>query len=133
MDENKILVPEIQKDKVGSKTYAIGKLSLKQAISLSRFVAKTVLSSQSKLKELKERTEGTKSNVEDLMGILDLISEKDTHELFSIILNEDDLQYLEDNLNLEKSTEILAILCEQNDFEPVKKNVQRIIKAVTKK
>ncbi len=133
MDENKVLVPECQKIKLGAKNYEIGKLSLKQAISLSRFVAKTVLSSQSKLKELKEKTEGTKSNVEDLMSILDLISEKDTYELFSIILNENDLKFLALNLNLEKSTEILAILCEQNDFEPVKKNVQRIIKAVTKK
>ena len=133
MGENDTLIPIGQTIEIGAKTYQIGRLTLKQSILLSRFVAKTILSSQDKLKSLKEKTEHSKSNTNDLMSILDLIDEKDANELFSIILKENDLQFLENNLDLQKSIEIIAVLCEQNNFESLKKNVMRIIEAINPK
>ena len=133
MEDNEIIVPDTQSLKIGHKYYYIGKLSLKQTILLSRFIAKTILSSQGKLKALKEKTEGSKTEVEDIMSILDLLEEKDIFQLFGILLKEDDLSYLETNLDLNRSLEIIAIVCEQNSFESVKKNVMRIIVAVKPK
>lgn len=134
MDENEILVPEYQKVKIGAKTYDIGTLGVDQQILLMRFLTKKVLSNQDKLKMLKERTGGDTTNMQDLSVIYDLIDRDDIFELFSILLNEPDIEYLKGKnvLNLENETEIIAIILEQNDFNPVKKNIMRITKALTR-
>lgn len=133
-NENEILLPVFQDVKVGSKTYRVGKLGVDQQIMISRFILRTVLTNQSKLKTLKESTQGNSSNAEDLIRMFDLIDKKDIYELFSIILNEKDPEYLkgEGVLDLGNETEIIAIFIEQNEnlFKLVKKNVMRIIKAL---
>lgn len=135
MNENEILVPDSQSVKVGSRTYKIGELGVNQQILLTRFIARTILTNQGKLKVLKEKTEKSTSNAQDLMSIFELVDAEDIYEFFGIILNEDDIDYLKGDgvLNLTNETEIIAILLEQNDFEPVKKNVARIIKALIPK
>jgi len=128
MNDN-VLLPEKEVVKVGGRTYSIGELSLNQFMKLSKFLAKTVLSSQKKLKELKDKTSNDTSNTEDILTILDLLDDKDTVSFLGILLKEDDIDFLEKNLSLTKSTEIVAIVCEHNDIDLVKKNIQRILKA----
>ena len=111
------------------RTYLVGKLSLKQIILLTRFITKTILASKEKLKKLGDNAQSNKTNTEDLLTIISLLEDKECYELFSILLNENDLTFLEKNLGLEDSTEIVAVICETNKFDRVKKNVFRIQKA----
>lgn len=130
MKEQSILVPKKESIEIGDRTYELGALTLKQAILFGQFVAKNIFSKQEKFKELAERTKDSTSNANDILTILDIVTPKDSCKLFGILLNEDDLEFLEENLNLNISIEIVAILCEYNNFEGVKKNFQRIIKVI---
>lgn len=126
-----VLTPDYEQIKIADRTYKIGELSLKQFLRVSKFLARTVLSSQKKLQELKERTAGNDSNFGDVMTILDLLDEKDLFQFISIILNEGDITFIEKNVGIVQATSIVAALCEYNSFDDIKKNVQRIVKAVT--
>jgi len=133
MEGTKVLIPEVQEIRVGVKTYHVGGLSLKQTILLGRFMANMLIRKQEQLSKLQKKFSGDGSNVDDVMSILDILEQEEIYKLFSIILNEDDLQYIEDNFDLTRSLEIIAIICEQNDFGQVKKNVLRIMAAVMPK
>ena len=132
MGDAEILVPEKELVKVGDRTYQIGELSIAQIIKLGRFVAKTILTSQDKLNELAKHSEKSESNLDDALKILELIDEDKISELFSIILIEDDIEFLSENLTPTNVTEIAAIICEKN-IELLKKNVKRIVKTISPK
>ena len=59
MEDSEVLIPKESIIKVKDKEYRIGKLSLKQGILLSRFIARTVLSSQEKLQAFAKKTESS--------------------------------------------------------------------------
>ena len=130
MQDTEILVPKENIIKVGGREYRIGKLSLKQGILLSRFIARTILSSQEKLQAFAKKTENSKSNVEDIMTLTELLNPEDLFEFYGILLNENDRGFLLENLDLEVGSEIIAVICENNNFERIKKNFQRIKKAI---
>jgi hypothetical protein len=90
---NDVLIPEKEQVIIADRKYSIGELSLKQFLQISKFLARTVLSSQKKLKELKERTAGSESNIDDIMTILDLLEEKDLYQFIGILLNENDTDF----------------------------------------
>jgi hypothetical protein len=125
-----VLIPEKEQVIIADRKYSIGELSLKQFLQISKFLARTVLSSQKKLKELKERTAGSESNIDDIMTILDLLEEKDLYQFIGILLNENDTDFIEKNITVTKSTDIIAIICEHNKLDILKKNIQRVIQAV---
>jgi len=131
MQDTEILVPKENIIKVGGREYRIGKLSLKQGILLSRFIARTILSSQEKLQAFAKKTENSKSNVEDIMTLTELLNPEDLFEFYGILLNENDRGFLLENLDLEVGSEIIALVFENNDIEKIKKNIQRIMAIIS--
>lgn len=130
MDEQKILIPEKVEIKIYDKSYKVGALTLNQILKLGKLLATTLFSSKSKLQALSEKAKENRSNAEDLMSILDLLEEDDIASLFSIILKEDDKEFIKANLPFDKAIEIIAVLCEYNKFDGVKKNFKKILDAL---
>ncbi len=126
MSQENVLIPNGQKVELNGKVYTIGKLGISQAFKLSQLITTQILSSQEKLKQLEDKTNTTSSNAQDLITIIGLLDEKSVIELFQIILKDNTLK----EVDLDKAIEIIAIVCEHNEFSGVKKNVQRIIKVV---
>lgn len=133
MNEQDILIPKKENIKIANRKYKLGAITLKQAILFGQFMVKNIISKREKFKEFTEKTKDSDSNEQDILTMLEVINPQDSYKLFSILLNENDLKFLEDNLGLDTSIEIIAILCEYNNFEKVKKNFQRIIKVLNPK
>jgi len=131
MKDELILVPETKEVIIGDRKYQVGRLSLTQEFKIGRFFSKTILSSQEKLKSIKENTEKGTSNTDDILGILELLNEDEICKLFSVILKEDDIEFLKSNINLPIIIEIVADLLENYKIDSVKKNVQRIMDYVS--
>ena len=131
MKDELILVPETKEVIIGDRKYQVGRLSLTQEFKIGRFFSKTILSSQEKLKSIKENTEKGTSNADDILGILELLNEDEICKLFSVILKEDDIEFLKSNINLPIIIEIVADLLENYKIDSVKKNVQRIMDYVS--
>lgn len=130
MGDQDILVPNKVEIKIHDRIYEVGTLTLNQIIKLGKLLGQVLMSSQEKLKQLAEQSKESKSNAQDLINILDLLNEKDTAKFFSIVLNEKDIEFLEKELLLDTTFEIVAVLCEHNKFNRVKKNFQRINNAL---
>ncbi len=128
---NDALVPEKKKIQISDRTYEIGKLTLKQVIELARIISGALLSSKAKMKELQSKE--SDSNAQDIINILDLLATDDVVRIFSILLKENDLKFVENELDFNKSLEVILALCEHNKFEDVKKNFQSIIDLITPK
>ncbi len=124
------LVPQFQEVRIKDKYYKVGELSLKQTIQLSREIIRIIVKfSKTDLKAL----EGGKSNIEDLLSFFSFLNENEIARIIGIIIKEENIKFLEENLSLNISTEILAIVCEKNDFSAIVKNVQRMMAAIQKK
>jgi len=126
MNDELILVPDKKEVVIGDRKYQVGRLSLTQEFKIGRFFSKTILSSQEKLKSIKENTEKGTSNTDDILGILELLNEDEVCRLFSIILKEDDIEFLKSNINMPIIIEIIADILENYNIDGVKKNIQRI-------
>jgi len=126
-----ILVPDTKEIVIGDKKYQLGRLSLAQEFKIGRFFSKTIVSSQDKLKSIKENTEKGASNTDDILGILELLNEDEVCKLFSVILKEDDTEFLKSNINLPIIVEIVATVLENYNINSVKKNIQRIMDYVS--
>ena len=131
MNDELILIPDTKEIIVGDRKYQVGRLSLSQEFKIGRFFSKTILSSQEKLKSIKERTEKGATNTDDVLGILELLDEEDICKLFSVILKEDDIVFLKSNINLPIIVEIVANVLENYKIDSVKKNIQRIMSLVS--
>ena len=131
MEDTEILLPEKKEIVVGTRKYCIGRLSLKQGFRLSKFIANTVLVSQDKLKIIADKTKDSKSNVSDIMTILDLLTEEEGAKFYAIILCEEDTEYILQHLDLVKGLEIIADVVEFN--KDLKKNILRIMNLFKKK
>lgn len=127
MNDQDILVPDKVDININGRNYQIGVLTLNQIIKLGKLLGKVLMSSQDKLKQLS----GNQSNAQDLFNLLELLDEQDTAKFFSIVLKEPDLEFLS-KINLDDTLEIIAVLCEHNKFEKVKKNFQRILNVFEK-
>jgi len=124
------LMPEYSKVAVGKKSYKVDGLSIKQTIQLLKEVTKvTVRLGTADLSKLQKG----ESNIEDLLTLFDFLNEDEVAKIIGIILNEEDEPFLRKNLTLEATTEVLAAVCERNDFGKILKNVQRMVGAVQKK
>ena len=126
MQDELILVPDKKEVIIGDRKYQVGRLSLSQEFKIGRFFSKTILTSQEKLKSIKENTEKGTSNTDDILGILELLNEDEVCRLFSIILKEDDIEFLKSNINMPIIIEIIADILENYNIDGVKKNIQRI-------
>ena len=131
MKDEEILVPETKEVIIGDRKYQVGRLSLSQEFKIGRLFSITILTSQEKLKSIKESTEKGTSNADDILGILELLNEDEICKLFSVILKEDDTEFLKSNINLPIIVEIVATVLENYNIESVKKNIQRIMALVS--
>jgi len=131
MNDELILVPDKKEVVIGDRKYQVGRLSLTQEFKIGRFFSKTILSSQEKLKSIKESTEKGATNTDDVLGILELLNEDEICKLFSVILKEDDTEFLKSNINLPIIVEIVATVLENYKIDSVKKNIQRIMALVS--
>ena len=127
MQDELILVPETKEIVIGDRKYQVGRLSLAQEFKIGRFFSKAIFTSQDKLKSIKENTEKGTSNTDDVIGILELLDEEDVCKLFSVILKENDIDFLKSNINLPIIIEIVANVLENYKIDSVKKNIQRIM------
>lgn len=126
----KTLVPDSGKVSLDGKMYNIRGLSLKQALLLFREIAKIItLMGQADLSKLQEGS----SNLEDLLVLFEMLDDKQIAKIISIVLNENDEEFVRKNLTLELVTDILALVCQYNDFGKMVKNAQRIAGAVQRK
>ena len=131
MENTEILAPKEVDIKVGNKVYQIKKFSLMQLINLSRFfvaLAKTV-----KI-DFKEGND----NMADLMAILSTIEEEQAVDFFSILVNSKDKTAIKEDIisDAEISTQVIATICEVNDFSKLFGNFQKAgekLKGMTKK
>lgn len=129
MDEISILVPDKTSIMIGDRKYFIGKLSLKQVIVLSKMISKTLLLNIKRFSAYKEKFVGIETtNAQDIYNMMELLDETEIIQLFGILLKEEDTKYLEDNLNLITTTDIIVKFLEANDWIIVKKNFQTISK-----
>jgi len=131
-----VLTPDTQIVRVATRTYRIKELSVDQSKRITRFIVKNIFTSQEKIKELNERMKGGDgSSTVDVSIMLDMLDNKAMAEFISIILNENDLQFIEDNImpSAIKYTEIIKVACEQGNLDMLKKNIMGIITAVTPK
>ena len=131
MNDELILIPDTKEIVIGDRKYQVGRLSLAQEFKIGRFFSKTILSSQEKLKSIKESTEKGATNTDDVLGILELLDEEEICKLFSVILKEDDIEFLKPNINLPIIVEIVATVLENYKIDSVKKNIQRIMALVS--
>lgn len=126
MSDQDILVPNKADIKIQDRIYQVGALTLNQIFKLGKLLGKVLIANQEKLKHLAEATKDSKTNAQDLFNLLDLLEEEDTTKFFSIILKEKDLEFLGKELTLDVTLEIIAVLCEYNKIDQLKKKVQRI-------
>ena len=127
MQDELIVVPDVKEIIVGDRKYQVGRLSLSQEFKIGRFFSKTILTSQEKLKSIKDNTEKGTSNADDILGIIELLNEDEVCKLFSIILKENDIEFLKSNINLPIIIEIVADILENYNIDNVKKNIQKIV------
>lgn len=133
MDEISILIPEKVSVLIGARKYFIGKLSLKQVITLSKLITKTLFLNTQKFAAYREKLAGKETtNAEDIYNMMELLNEAEIIQLFGVLLKEEDLKYLEDNLDFTTTTEIVLKFLETNDWVLVKKNFLAIRKMFQK-
>jgi hypothetical protein len=129
MDEISILVPDKTPIMIGDRKYFIGKLSLKQVIVLSKMISKTLLLNIKRFSAYKDKLANVETtNAQDIYNMMELLDETEIIQLFGILLKEEDTKYLEDNLDLITTTDIIVKFLEANEWIIVKKNFQTISK-----
>jgi len=124
------LVPEHIKVVVGKKSYKIGGLSIIQTIQLLKEAMRVLV--RLGTEDLAKLQQG-ETNLEDLISFFEFLTEDEAIKVVGIFLDEKDEAFLRQNLNLVVTTEVLAAVCERNDFGKILKNVQRMVRAVQKK
>lgn len=122
MNETDVLVTEFEKKKViiNGKQFEIGKLSILQISKLIKSISKIILKGVERFKSI----DTTQKNIfNDLMIIFEVLDTDEISEVISIVLNTD-AEFCK-NISAEDLTEIIAVVCEQNDFRKILKNVKR--------
>ena len=115
--------------KLSGKEFRVGKLSLKQNIRLFKLLGNIFATSYKSLVQID--TKG-KNAVEDIINILSSLNEDQIAEVIAILLDTEDINFCKD-LALEDITEVIVVIAENNDFDKILKNVERVSKAFKKK
>jgi len=128
MSEANILIPDKKIMKIGNRNFSISKLKLRQYLRLSKLIMCTINKSKEKIKELKDNTSENTTEAQDLMFIFNMLDEKDLYKAICILLDieETEEKFISENTGAEEISELIAIVCELNNFQTVKKNVERV-------
>jgi hypothetical protein len=137
MDEKKVLMDKKIPLEINGRDYKIGKLPIRRYTELLDIFASTIEKSQEKLAKFSEGAD-SRSNLQDFLMIIKFLDNKELARFISVMLGEDDINFIEKNLEsgimgAEEITEILAIICEENKFQIVKKNIMRVLKVFSQK
>ena len=124
-----VLIPDFEEVDVGNRKYKIGKLTAGQTIKLARYLVKFTSKITS---ETSKKLAENKTNVEDILTIFDFLNEDEIAGILGILLKEEDTEFIKVNLDIEKTTEIIALICEKTDIKKILGNVRRIAEAMKK-
>ena len=135
MNDSDILLPKTVDFELGGRKYAIGKLKMTQRIRIVRTIAECIFKSKENIEKLRNMTQESASIAEDLLIIIGLLDPNEFLGFFSILLNEQDKEFLDSELDEGKISELVADVCEVNtfNFDEIKKNIQRIRDRLKKK
>jgi len=135
MNDSDILMPKTVEFALGDRKYEIGKLKMTQRILLVRAIAETIFKSRENLEKLQRMTQESATIAEDLLVIFGLLSPDSLLGVFSIVLGEQDKEFLDSEFDENKISEFVACVCETNDFnfDEIKKNIARIKERFKKK
>ena len=106
---------------VNEKTFKIGKLKTITFLKLVKFIGKTISKYSKEVKTM----ELGKSNAQDFMEFVELFDETELVEFESIILNHNDKEFCKE-IAIEELIDIISAICEHNNFDKLKKKVQRV-------
>ena len=127
------IVPEKKLIKVGEKDFYIKKFSIIQGTRFVKWIMKAVMLNSDKINDVKDKFVNNESNSDDLMLLVSMLNDDMILELMSICLNTDDIEYLKENLSLDKGLEVIAEVVTLNDIGGILKNFQRTVATVTEK
>ena len=137
MDNLEILLNEKKEYVIADRKYYLGKLSISQFLKIIKFVTKTIITSQKRINQLKEVSQNNETIKEDVLTIFELLDNDEVIQFFSIVLNETDLEFLNQNLSIDKALEIIDIELDFNidlienskkKFNQIQEKIQRIMK-----
>jgi hypothetical protein len=116
--------------KIANKTLKIKKLSLKQLLLLTKWLAD--ISQSEKINS--ESFKGSKSNADDLLKIISLIDDSKLAELIKIFTGEEDKEFIKYNIINDGcvSLEVITAICEINDFGRIFGNFTKAVELITK-
>ena len=126
------LILEFETIKIKDREYKVGKLSIKQILRLSKFVALFVNSFNAETK--KQLKEG-KSDVSDLLLFFEHLDEKQLAKVIGIFINEDDTGFITDCINEnvidpDFLLELARIVCEKTKIKDLLKKVKVVAEAL---
>jgi hypothetical protein len=116
--------------KIADKILKIKKLSLKQLLLLTKWFADI---SQS-VKVNADTFKGSKNNADDLIKILEIVNEEKVINLFSLLSNEQDGEFIKNKILDDGAValEVINAICEMNDFGRIFGNFQKAVELITK-
>jgi hypothetical protein len=121
-NELDVLVEKTTQITIAGKPYHIGKLSFKQIIELSRFFVSIA-------GKLKNGVALADNNIADFIFLIQALEneEGEVEKLFSILLKEPDIDFIKKHVteNFELCTDIVAAVCEHNDFKKMFANFHK--------
>jgi len=129
MNELETILEEQEKKSItiSDRKFEIGKLSIKQVLSLIKKLGKIFINSSGKVKAI---SKDGKTNFDDVVAIVEALDENEVIELLGMLLNAD-VEFCS-TISFEDTIEIIAIVCEQNDFKKIIKNFNRVAEATKK-
>jgi ssDNA-specific exonuclease RecJ len=127
MNDLEVLVENKTIISIAGKPYSVGKLSLKQFVELSRFFVEVA-------GKLPKGIASTDSNVADFIFLVQELDEPTAGKLFAIILQEPDAAFIANHVlaDMELCSDILAAVCEHNDFAKIFSNFQKAAERIKK-
>jgi len=127
MEENKdkneleTIIPKYEEVKIVNKVYKIGRLGFRQVANLGMFFDAVLPKIKDAIKP------GVNSNEKDFQLLMSTINDDELCQLFSILSNEQDKDFIKENILTDGvlCTDIIALICQHNNFKKLFGNFQK--------
>lgn len=135
MELTQNLIPEEKIIAVKDRQYKIKKLSIKQVLLLTKYIFSNIYQNKDKFAVFTARVSDkeNKNNLQDALLLLELLEEQQIYSFIGILINEDDLKFIEENIgnDFDLCVSIVADVVEVNQKSNLKKNIQKIMSMLT--